>query len=124
MLPPLQSLKSGKSNRSISIVIPGPLAGRIARLADVEQCSFDDILVHLVEKGFEGIQQKLEEFSDSGGIADLSTRQRAVLEDLRKGLAVKEIADNLKVSEVTVRTHILRIRERLGCADILKLRIP
>lgn len=104
--------------------MPGPLAVRIARVADVQQCSFDEAIVHLVEKGFEGIEQKLDDFSESGGISDLSTRQRAVLEDLRKGLAVKEIADNLKVSEVTVRTHILRIRERLGCADILKLRIP
>jgi DNA-binding NarL/FixJ family response regulator len=53
----------------------------------------------------------------------MSARQRAVLNGLRKGLAVKEIADDLKISEVTVRTHILRIRSRLGCPDLLKLRM-
>jgi DNA-binding NarL/FixJ family response regulator len=56
-------------------------------------------------------------------LQDLSTRQRAVLMALRKGLAVKEIADSLKISEVTVRTHIMRIRSRLDCPDLLKLRM-
>lgn len=54
----------------------------------------------------------------------LSARQHAVLKALRKGLAVKEIADTLQISEVTVRTHIQRIRTRLGCSDLLRLRIP
>jgi DNA-binding NarL/FixJ family response regulator len=54
----------------------------------------------------------------------LSARQYAVLKALRKGLAVKEIADTLQISEVTVRTHIQRIRTRLGCSDLLRLRIP
>lgn len=56
-------------------------------------------------------------------LLDLSTRQRAVLDALRKGFAVKEIADHLKISEVTVRTHIQRIRTRLDCPDLLKLRM-
>lgn len=56
-------------------------------------------------------------------LEDMSARQRAVLEALRKGLAVKEIADSLKISEATVRTHILRIRTRLDCPDLLKLRM-
>jgi len=59
----------------------------------------------------------------SEDLEDMSARQRAVLNGLRKGLAVKEIADDLKISEVTVRTHILRIRSRLGCPDLLKLRM-
>jgi DNA-binding NarL/FixJ family response regulator len=54
----------------------------------------------------------------------LSARQYAVLKALRKGLAVKEVADTLQISEVTVRTHIQRIRTRLGCSDLLRLRIP
>ncbi len=59
----------------------------------------------------------------SEDLEEMSARQRAVLNGLRKGLAVKEIADDLKISEVTVRTHILRIRSRLGCPDLLKLRM-
>ena len=34
----------------------------------------------------------------------------------------QEIAERLKVSEQTVRTHILRARTRLGCSDLLSLR--
>jgi DNA-binding NarL/FixJ family response regulator len=48
----------------------------------------------------------------------------SVLQGLRDGLAVKEIADKLNVGEATVRTYIIRIRERTGCMDILKLRTP
>ena len=59
-----------------------------------------------------------------GAVNVLSARQHAVLKALRKGLAVKEVADTLQISEVTVRTHIQRIRTRLGCADLLRLRIP
>ena len=65
--------------------------------------------------------QKLEDADD---INVLSARQYAVLKALRKGLAVKEVADTLQISEVTVRTHIQRIRTRLGCSDLLRLRIP
>lgn len=53
----------------------------------------------------------------------LSARQRAVLKALRKGFSVKEVAEQLDISEVTVRTHIHRIRMRLDCPDILKLRM-
>jgi DNA-binding NarL/FixJ family response regulator len=110
--------------KPVSVSIPGALAAKIAKLADVRESSFSETLFHLIEKGFEEIDKKIDVFYGSDDIGDLSPRQRAVLDCLRQGLAVKEVADKLKVSEVTVRTHILRIRQRLGCADILELRIP
>jgi DNA-binding NarL/FixJ family response regulator len=67
---------------------------------------------------------KGKKLEDADDINVLSARQFAVLKALRKGLAVKEVADTLNISEVTVRTHIQRIRTRLGCSDLLRLRIP
>jgi DNA-binding NarL/FixJ family response regulator len=69
--------------------------------------------------------QKLghESSSEANSHYDLSSKQKVVLELLRKGLAVKEIAHEMKISEVTVRTHIQRIRVRLGCSDLLALRM-
>lgn len=121
---PTGSQSAKPVSKPVSFPIPDTVAERIAKLADVEQCSFSTALTLLIDKGFEEIDRKLHAFKESPDIDGLSPRQCAVLDCLRNGLAVKEIADKLKVSEVTVRTHILRIRQRLGSADILELRIP
>lgn len=47
------------------------------------------------------------------GAADLSQRERSVLEGLAEGLAYKQIADQLGVSIHTVRNYIRRIYEKL-----------
>lgn len=52
----------------------------------------------------------------------LTPKQQQVLDCLKSGLSVKESAANLGISEETVRTHILRIRSRLDCSDLLSLR--
>lgn len=124
MFPQLKSTKLGKPAKLVLTSIPGPLAQNIEKLAVVKECTFSEMLAHLVEEGLRLFEQKPNELPASAALDDLSPRQRAVLENLRKGLAVKEIADKLSVSEVTVRTHIHRIRERRGSSDILELRIP
>jgi DNA-binding NarL/FixJ family response regulator len=45
--------------------------------------------------------------------ADLSQREREVLNGLAEGLAYKQIADKLNVSIHTVRSYIRRIYEKL-----------
>lgn len=47
------------------------------------------------------------------GAAELSQRERSVLEGLAEGLAYKQIADQLGVSIHTVRNYIRRIYEKL-----------
>ena len=47
-------------------------------------------------------------------IGALTDRQKEVLACAARGLADKEIADHLKISAATARTHMERIRERLG----------
>lgn len=100
------------------------LSARVEKLADVKSCTYGEALTYVVEQGFLRIDSSLEGFAMSEQAAELTSRQRAILNELRQGHAVKEIAARLCVSEVTVRTHILRIRERLGCPDLLTLRIP
>ncbi|MGH7968452.1 MAG: response regulator, partial [Limisphaerales bacterium] len=48
-----------------------------------------------------------------GGSAELSPRERAVLNGLARGLPYKQIADQLEVSIHTVRNYIRRIYEKL-----------
>lgn len=84
--------------------------------------SQNEAMRHALEIGLKELEKGLA-MAFTEDLNDLSARQRAVLQALRKGLAVKEVADDLKISEVTVRTHIQRIRTRLGCPDLLKLRM-
>lgn len=83
--------------------------------------SQDEAICHALSVGLRELENEAADSPEE--MNDLSARQRAVLEALRRGFAVKEVADELKISEVTVRTHIQRIRTRLGCSDLLKLRM-
>lgn len=44
----------------------------------------------------------------------LTKREREVFELLVTGLSTEEIADNLKISEKTVRNHISNVMQKLG----------
>jgi len=50
-------------------------------------------------------------------IDSLTQREREVLELIAKGLLNSEIAEQLSVSEATVKTHISRIFDKLGTRD-------
>ena len=99
------------------------LRKRISVLAKEHGVSENESICRILSIGLREFE-KVEGVQAPNEIGELSARQRAVLEALRNGSAVKEIADDLKISEVTVRTHIQRIRARLGYSDLLRLRIP
>ncbi len=94
------------------------------KLAALKKCSIDEALALIINNGINSVGCELEANPVSGHSSNLTARQNSVLQFLRNGLAVKEIAVKLNVGEATIRTHIIRIRERIGCLDILKLRIP
>lgn len=51
------------------------------------------------------------------GIDDLTDRERDVLEQLAAGRSNAEIADQLHLSEATIKTHVTRILSKLGVRD-------
>lgn len=57
--------------------------------------------------------RRIETSGADGGAAELSQREREVLELLARGYLYKEIADQLKISVQTVNTYIRRIYEKL-----------
>jgi len=56
-----------------------------------------------------------------GPVAQLTARQREVLQLIAEGRNTKEVADTLKVSVKTVEAHRLQIMQRLGIHDVTGL---
>ena len=50
-------------------------------------------------------------------VSDLTPREREVLELVARGLASKQIARRLGISEKTVKTHLTHVYQRLGVTD-------
>lgn len=110
--------------KDLERLLPARLLDRLADLAGNGHGPLPQLLVRAVELGLE---QLAGDGPPANGQADtdgLAARQHAVLECLRNGYSVGEIATILAISETTVRTHISRLKQKTGCADLLTLRLP
>jgi DNA-binding NarL/FixJ family response regulator len=89
---------------------------RLARIARARGITVAEALREALQAGTGQLER------DHSLRQQLTPKQQQVLDCLKSGLSVKESAARLGVSEETVRTHILRIRSRLDCSDLLSLR--
>src|SRR5204863_940937 len=62
-------------------------------------------------------QAVLEARAQSRPAADLTARERDVLELVADGLANKQIARRLGIAEKTVKTHLTNVFQRIGVTD-------
>jgi DNA-binding NarL/FixJ family response regulator len=54
-------------------------------------------------------------------VAELTEREREILRHVARGLTNAEIADRLKISPLTTKTHVSRILRKLECRDRAQL---
>ena len=80
-----------------------------------------DLIEHAIRCGVDLLEPLASQGIQEKSIG-LSSRQREVLRLLRMGFSVKEISVELDIGEASVRTHIARLRDRLGTEDLLALR--
>jgi len=78
-----------------------------------------------VEKAFAREAQRLaveqERSADAAKLAQLTAREREVLEQAARGLHAKEIAAALRISPRTVEVHKTRIMAKLGVRNLAEL---
>lgn len=104
--------------------LPSALMRHLERISRKNDCSLKGALLEVLEAGLEKLDDEWQEsMVDRFGIP-LSPKQKVVMICLRRGMAVKEIASDLGVSETTIRTHIARLKQRMDCDDLLQLRLP
>ena len=71
--------------------------------------------------GLTHAQQLINQNPEKGRIAQLSSRERQVIQLIGLGLKNYQIAENLCLSETTVRHHLTSIYGKLGVSDRLEL---
>ncbi len=63
---------------------------------------------------FEAFQRAAPDGSEATGLRRLTRREREVLSQVAKGISNQEVARNLSISELTVKTHLTRIFTKLA----------
>jgi NarL family two-component system response regulator LiaR len=106
-------------------VIPAVQAGADAYvLKDVEPSALESA-IRLVHRGeamldpqvTQRVMQEVAHPKPTGDLSLLTPREREVLQLLARGFSNRQLADELVVSEKTVKTHVSSILAKLGVRD-------
>lgn len=90
--------------------------------------SFVEDIIYAVKTVYKGrkyydIDVLIPKYSKSIGLFKLTTRETNVFKELGKGISNKQIADNLFISENTVKKHVSSILRKLGFAKRAEIAI-
>jgi DNA-binding NarL/FixJ family response regulator len=108
-----QAMKAGASAFLLKDVPPEDLAGAVRTVARGDALLGPEITRRLVEDFMRGP----EPGRLPAELAELTEREREVLELVARGLSNTEIAERLYLGETTVKTHVTRILAKLGLRD-------
>ena len=109
-----EALRAGASGFLLKRTRPDDLVSGIRVVAEGDALLAPSITKRLIEE-FAQRPEPTAEIPES--VSELTDREREVLVLMSEGLANREIADRLVVSEGTVKTHIKRIFDKLEVRD-------
>lgn len=113
-----RALKAGASAFLLKDARRGQLASAVRAVAAGDQLLAPAVTRRLVER-FCAQPDHVAELR--GGIERLTKREREVLRLVAHGLSNREIASTLSISEPTVKTHVVRLLDKLEARDRVQL---
>jgi DNA-binding NarL/FixJ family response regulator len=109
-----EALRAGAGGFMLKDASPGQLAEAVRTVAAGEQLLAPAVTRRLVERF---VRRPAPGAGADETFAELTERELEVLELIARGLSNGEIADQLFLSEATVKTHVTRILSKLGLRD-------
>jgi DNA-binding NarL/FixJ family response regulator len=119
----LEAIRLGATGYVRRTIAPGALANVVRAVAKGESAIPRSLVRALIDDYRDRPARRLVEARGGRGV-DLTAREWEVLSLMRDDLSTREIADRLRISEVTVRRHISAVVKKLRVesrADALKL---
>jgi DNA-binding NarL/FixJ family response regulator len=108
------ALRAGASGFMLKDAPPEELVAAVRLVAKGEALLAPSVTRSVIE---EFARRPLQRKEPSPALADLTPREREVLELLARGRSNPEICAELVISEATAKTHVARILQKLGLRD-------
>src|SRR5436190_6753488 len=112
-----ESLRAGASGFLLKDVPADQLVAGIRVVAEGEALLAPSVTKRLISDFSAARAAKAAEENPPAGLAELTTREMEVFKLIARGMSNHEIAQELVVSETTVKTHVARILMKLGLRD-------
>lgn len=109
-----EALRGGASGFVLKRLPPEELMAAIRTVASGDALLAPSVTRRLIE---EFARQPSVSRADTAALAELTDREREVLRALARGLSNAEIAEQLSVSALTVKTHVANLLAKLGVRD-------
>ena len=108
------ALRAGASGFLLKRTSPEDLTAAIHRVSAGEALLSPSVTRRVIDQM---VARPLARAGDHPRLAELTAREREVLELIAQGLSNREIAAQLVVEETTVKTHVKRVLSKLGVRD-------
>jgi DNA-binding NarL/FixJ family response regulator len=112
------ALRAGASGFLLKRTRPEELIAAVQTVAAGESLLSPSVTRRVIDRM---AQQPTPDVSNQAKLAELTPREREVLELVASGLSNREIAAQLVIEEATVRSHIRRILMKLGLRDRVQI---
>jgi DNA-binding NarL/FixJ family response regulator len=109
-----RSLRAGASGFLLKRTRPEELIAAVHTIAAGDALLSPSVTRRVIDRM---ASQPTPDLADRGRLAELTPRERDVLELIARGLSNREIAGTLVVEESTIRTHVKRILMKLDLRD-------